>query len=98
QTAVITTEPESSRKGVIQVPIEELRPNRFQPRKSFPDESIGELTESIKQHGLMQPILVRKRSNGFEIIAGERRWRACGLAGVKTIDVIVKDLADAEVF
>jgi ParB family transcriptional regulator, chromosome partitioning protein len=98
QTAVVTTEPEPTKKGVLSVAIEEIHPNRFQPRKTFDDETLTELAESIKAHGLMQPILVRKRPNGFEIIAGERRWRACQRAGLKAIDVIVKDLADSEVF
>ncbi len=101
QTAVVTTTTtttEPPKKGVLSVAIEEIHPNRFQPRKTFDDATLAELAESIKQHGLMQPILVRKRPNGFEIIAGERRWRACQQAGLKAIEVIVKDLADTEVF
>ncbi len=86
------------RKGVQAVGIEEVRPNRLQPRKTFDDATLQELADSIREHGLMQPILVRKKGTGFEIIAGERRWRACQKAGLKSIDVIVKDLADEEVF
>jgi ParB family transcriptional regulator, chromosome partitioning protein len=86
------------RRGVQAVGIEEVRPNRLQPRKTFDDATMQELADSIREHGLMQPILVRKKGTGFEIIAGERRWRACQKAGLKTIDVIVKDLADDEVF
>lgn len=82
----------------MQVPIEDVRPNRMQPRKTFDDAPLEELAASIREHGLMQPILVRSRGNGFEIIAGERRWRACQRAGLKTIEVIVKDLAEQEVF
>ena len=85
-------------KGSIKVDIEEVHPNRSQPRKTFDDAALTELAESVKEHGLMQPILVRKKSEGFEIIAGERRWRACQRAGLQQIDVIVKDLADQEVF
>jgi ParB family chromosome partitioning protein len=83
---------------VQSVPIEDVRPNRLQPRKTFDDATLQELADSIREHGLMQPILVRKKGTGFEIIAGERRWRACQKAGLKTIEVIVKDLADEEVF
>ena len=86
------------RMGALNVPIEDVRPNRHQPRKTFDDVTLGELAESIREHGLMQPILVRKRGQNFEIIAGERRWRACQKAGLKEIGVIVKDLADNEVF
>ncbi len=85
-------------KGVMNVPIEDVRPNRQQPRKSFDDATLLELSDSIKTHGLMQPVLVRQRGNGFEIIAGERRWRACQKAGLKVIEVVVRDLAEAEVF
>ena len=86
------------RHGTLNVPIEDVRPNRHQPRKTFDDATLAELAESIGEHGLMQPILVRKRGQNFEIIAGERRWRACQKAGLKEIAVIVKDLADNEVF
>jgi ParB family chromosome partitioning protein len=86
------------RRGVRAVPIEDVRPNRLQPRKTFDDVTLQELADSVREHGLIQPILVRKRGTGFEIIAGERRWRACQKAGLKTIEVIVKDLADDEVF
>ena len=93
------TEPSGDKKrGVLSVPIEEVRPNRQQPRKTFEDATLLELADSIKEHGLMQPILVRRQGAAFEIIAGERRWRACQKAGLKEIDVIVKDLAEAEVF
>ena len=86
------------RTGTMSVPIEDVQPNRHQPRKTFDDATLGELAESIREHGLMQPILVRKRGQAFEIIAGERRWRACQKAGLKEISIIVKDLADNEVF
>jgi ParB family chromosome partitioning protein len=97
-TTTSLADPEPTKKGVLSVAIEDVHPNRFQPRKSFDDATLAELAESIREHGLMQPILVRKRANGFEIVAGERRWRACQRAGLKTIEVIVKDLADDEVF
>jgi len=89
---------EGARKGVLRVPIEEIKPNRFQPRKDFDDAALNELSSSIEEHGLMQPILVRRRDPGYEIIAGERRWRACQRAGLESVDVIVKDLADEASF
>ena len=71
----------------------EIEPNRDQPRKDFDDESISELSESILKHGLLQPIVVRPKPNGrYEIVAGERRWRACRLAGLDSVPVIIKDL------
>jgi ParB family chromosome partitioning protein len=98
QTQVLTEEAHSTSAGVMSVAIEDVHPNRFQPRKTFDEATLNELAESIKEHGLMQPILVRKRASGFEIIAGERRWRACQRAGLKSIEVIVKDLADSKSF
>ncbi len=89
---------EKPEKGALSVAIEEVHPNRFQPRKTFDDAALAELADSVREHGLIQPILVRTQGSGFEIIAGERRWRACQKAGLKTIDVIVKDLADSAVF
>lgn len=89
---------EDRKKVTLHVPIEEVHPNRFQPRKTFDDSSLEELAASIKEHGLMQPILVRKKAGGYEIIAGERRWRGCQLAGLTEIEVIVKDLADDQIF
>jgi ParB family chromosome partitioning protein len=66
---------------VIEIPISQLRPNPYQPRKTFDDEAIKELAESIKQHGVIQPIIVRTVLKGYEIIAGERRFRASQLCG-----------------
>ncbi|MBX2810810.1 MAG: ParB/RepB/Spo0J family partition protein [Myxococcales bacterium] len=89
---------EERNKVTLHVPIEEIHPNSFQPRKTFPDATLDELAASIKEHGLMQPILVRKKAGAYEIIAGERRWRGCQRAGLHQVEVIVKDLADDEVF
>lgn len=79
------------------VSIELLRPSPYQPRKEFDEEALNALVESIKEKGVLQPLLVRKQGNEYEIIAGERRWRASKLAGLKTVPVIVKDLNDKEV-
>ncbi|MGY4798171.1 ParB/RepB/Spo0J family partition protein [Lysinibacillus fusiformis] len=70
--------------------------NPFQPRKIFDEESLQELADSIKEHGILQPIAVRKKARKFEIVAGERRYRACLLAGLEVIPVIIKELSDAQ--
>ena len=72
-------------------------PNREQPRKNFDEDALLELSESIKQYGLLQPILVQDRKDYYEIIAGERRWRAAKLAGLKQVPVIIKNLTDQEI-
>ncbi len=83
--------------NVAEIRISEIEPNRNQPRKNFSDDALNELSESIKEHGLISPILVRPLGNGYQIIAGERRWRASRLAGLSTIKAIVKDMSDEEV-
>lgn len=77
--------------------ITELEPNRDQPRKQFNEDALQDLAESIKQHGVLQPILVQKRDNYYEIIAGERRWRAAKIAGLKEVPVIIKDFTEQEI-
>ena len=78
------------------IELDKIRPNPFQPRESFPKEEIRELANTIKQFGLLQPISVRKKGNSYQIIAGERRWRASQFAGLKAIPAIVKDVSDSE--
>ena len=79
------------------VNITKVEPNREQPRKNFDEDALLELSESIKQYGLLQPILVQDRKDYYEIIAGERRWRAAKIAGVKEVPVIVKEYTDQEI-
>lgn len=79
------------------VDINKVEPNKDQPRKSFNEDSLIELSESIKQHGIVQPLVVMKRDDYFEIIAGERRWRAAKLAGLKEVPVVVKDYSPQEI-
>jgi len=74
--------------------VDQLSPGKYQPRKRFDEESLQELADSIIEQGLMQPVIVRKSDNNFEIIAGERRWRAAKLAKLDTIPVIVRDIND----
>jgi ParB family chromosome partitioning protein len=82
---------------VVQISLKELRANPYQPRKTFSDESIQELAASIKEHGVIQPIIVRKVLKGYEIIAGERRFRASQLCGLETIPCVVRDFTDQQV-
>ncbi len=82
---------------VQKVKISEVEPNREQPRKQFEEDALLELSDSIKQHGILQPLLVQKKADYYEIIAGERRWRAAKLAGVKEVPIIVKDYTELQV-
>ena len=79
------------------VKITMVEPNREQPRKNFDEDALQELADSIKQFGLLQPILVQDRKDHYEIIAGERRWRAAKLAGLKEVPVIIKNLTEQEI-
>lgn len=80
----------------IKIKITEIEPNREQPRKKFDEDALLELAESIKQFGVIQPLIVQKRGDYYEIIAGERRWRAAKMAGLKEIPVIIKDYTNQE--
>lgn len=85
------------KKGVETLKITEVEPNREQPRKNFDEDALLELSESIKQFGIIQPLVVQKRKDYYEIIAGERRWRAAKMAGLKEVPVIIKDYTDQEI-
>jgi ParB family transcriptional regulator, chromosome partitioning protein len=76
--------------------IEELRPNRFQPRKNFNDDDQKKLVASIKKNGIIQPIVVRKHDKGYEIIAGERRWRAAQAAGLQNVPIVIREATDMQ--
>ncbi len=82
--------------GISTVNINKIEPNPNQPRKKFDEDALGELSESIKLHGLIQPIIVQKAGDMYQIIAGERRWRACRLAKLKDVPVIIKDISENE--
>ena len=82
--------------GVFTVKINSVEPNRNQPRKTFNEDALTELSESIKQYGIIQPIVVQKKYDYYEIIAGERRWRAAKQAGLKEVPVIIKDYSEQE--
>ena len=83
--------------GEMMVKLSKVEPNRSQPRKQFNEDALLELSESIKQYGIIQPLLVSKKEDYYEIIAGERRWRAAKIAGIKEIPVIVKEFTEQEV-
>ena len=83
--------------GLIQLAVETIVPNPFQPRTRFNELELDELSDSIRQHGVMQPIVVRQTERGFELIAGERRWRASQRAGLSDLPAIVRDLDDQQV-
>ncbi|CAM3076135.1 ParB/RepB/Spo0J family partition protein [Paenibacillus sediminis] len=82
---------------VVEIPLSQLRPNPYQPRKTFDENSIQELAESIRQHGVIQPIIVRSVLKGYEIIAGERRFRASQYCGNATIPAVVRNFTDQQV-
>ena len=84
----------TNKEDIVEIDLDELRANPYQPRKVFKDEALKELSDSIKEHGVFQPIIVKKSIKGYEIIAGERRVRASKLAGLKKIPAIVRDLTD----
>ncbi len=84
------------RPSFILCGIEELTPNRYQPRRDFNDDSQRELIASVKKSGIIQPIIVRKSENGYEIIAGERRWRAAQAAGLKEVPVVIRSAEDRD--
>lgn len=95
--AVKPTMKEETGQAETLVKITKVEPNREQPRKSFDEDTLQELADSIKQFGLLQPILVQDRKDYFEIIAGERRWRAAKLAGLKEVPVIIKNYTEQEI-
>lgn len=88
---------EQTKSGVIYLKTSEVEPNRSQPRKNFNEDSLQELAESIKQFGIIQPLIVAKKDKYYEIIAGERRWRASKIAGLKEVPVVIKEFNDEDV-
>lgn len=88
--------PENKRDSVVELKINDISPNNGQPRKIFNDESLNELANSIQEIGVIQPIIVQRKGDGYRIVAGERRWRAARIAGLSVIPAIVRDLTDRE--
>lgn len=87
----------ADKTGEIYLKINEVEPNRDQPRKEFDEDALLELADSIKQFGVLQPLLVQKKDGYYEIIAGERRWRAAKLAGIKEVPVLIKEYTSQEI-
>ncbi len=87
---------ENFAEGVIYIALDDIKPNSKQPRKVFDEEKLEELASSIKQNGVISPILVRKDKNAYELVAGERRWRAARKAGLKSIPAIVREISDEQ--
>lgn len=85
-----------SQDSVSFVDIHEIKPNKDQPRKDFSEAKIEELAKSIEEHGIIQPIILRRSNNGYEIVAGERRWRAARKAGLKEVPCLIKELTDEQ--
>lgn len=81
----------------VKVKLSKIEPNKDQPRKNFDEDALIELSESIRQHGVLQPLLVQERNGYYEIVAGERRWRAAKMAGLKEVPVIIKKFTDQEI-
>lgn len=90
-------EEKASKSGEMMVKINQVEPNRDQPRREFDEDSLMELADSIKQFGILQPLIVQRKKDYYEIIAGERRWRAAKLAGIKEVPVIIKEYTDQEI-
>ena len=97
KTTTAKKETEELKASEILLKINQVEPNRDQPRKEFDEDALLELAESIKQFGILQPLLVQKKKDYYEIIAGERRWRAAKLAGLKEVPVLIKSYTDQEI-
>lgn len=87
---------EISSASTVKLKINEIEPNRDQPRKTFDEKALSELADSIQEHGVIQPLLVRPVQDGYQLVAGERRWRAARLAGLTEVPVVVRELSDSE--
>ncbi len=96
-TASKAKKEENAVEDALYMDINKVEPNREQPRKKFEEDALLELAESVKKHGVLQPLLVQKRPDYYEIIAGERRWRASKMAGLKKVPVIIKNLSEQEI-
>jgi len=84
----------ATEKTYMELAIDQIVPNKYQPRTSFPEDTLNELAQSIKSDGIIQPVIVRRSGSGYELIAGERRWRAAKKAGLRTIPAVVRDVSE----
>ena len=90
------TDKREAESGVLYVDINDIKPNIYQPRKTFDEDKLEELASSIREHGIIQPVVLRSTDGGYEIVAGERRWRAARKAGIKKIPCVIKELTDEQ--
>ena len=88
---------EKYKNSIVMMNISKVVPNRSQPRKNFNEDALNELADSIKEHGIIEPLIVQDRKDHYEIIAGERRWRAANIAGLTEVPIIIKDLTELEI-
>ena len=93
----LKNEDKSESKSVSMLRISDIEPNKSQPRKQFDEEALQELSDSIKKYGVLEPLIVTKKGDYYEIIAGERRWRAARMAGIKEVPVVIRDYTDKEI-
>ena len=93
-SALIPEAPAEPHESVMELPLGALRPNAHQPRQRFDAERLAELAASVREHGILEPLVVRRTVDGFEIVAGERRWRAAGMAEKDTVPVVVRNVPD----
>jgi ParB family chromosome partitioning protein len=95
--ALIPLGEERSKSGLFEIPLAEIRPNPYQPRRAFPQEKMEELVASIRARGVLSPVILRRWVDGYELVAGERRWRAAKEAGLKAIPALIKDVSSDEI-
>ena len=88
---------EKVKDSIVMMNISKVEPNKSQPRKNFNEDTLNELADSIKEHGIIEPLIVQDRKSYYEIIAGERRWRAANIAGLTEVPIIIKDLTELEI-
>src|SRR5262245_38461846 len=91
-----TPAPASPTGGVVELPIDAIAPNPQQPRRDFDEEPLRELSESLKRSGILQPIVVRRFGQGYQLVVGERRWRAARMAGLEKVPAVIREVTDAQ--
>jgi len=96
QSVIDTIEKKAPQLTQVQIPLKDIRPNPYQPRKHFDEEKLNELAQSIKEHGIFQPIILKQSVQGYEIVAGERRTRAANIVGLETVPAIIVDFTDQQ--
>ena len=96
ESVIDAIEKEAPQLSQIQVPLKDIRPNPYQPRKHFDEEKLNELAQSIQEHGIFQPIILKESVQGYEIVAGERRFRAAGIVGLEDVPAIIVDFTDQQ--